>query len=275
MGADNQRRRRASILTAAVMLLVAPVRDVAAAENAQVAARRAAQRVAFTDDEIISGFMLTAIGAEFQISGRGDRIRKYEAPVRVFINNHGAPDRTAQVRRVIADIARHVRHIDIAVTPNRARANLVITLLRQRAFFPKLVEIFGHVRAREIRRRLDPQCLSGFRKGADFRIQHSDVILVTDIREFDFLDCAYEEVLQALGPINDTDKVPWTMFNDDVQMGFFDIFDQYIMNILYDPRVRPGMSAAEIRAVIPQVLPSTREWIGRVNGLPPDLSRDK
>jgi hypothetical protein len=257
------------------MLLVVPARDNAAAENARVAERRAAQRIAFTDDEIISGFMLTAIGAEFQISGRGDRIRKYEAPVRVFIDNRGAPDRTALVKRVVADIALHVRHIDIAVTPHRARANLVVTLLRQRAFFPKLAEIFGHVRAREIRRRLDPQCLSGFRKDADFRIQHSDVILVTDIGEFDFLDCAYEEVLQALGPINDTDKVPWTMFNDDVQMGFFDIYDQYIMNILYDPRVRPGMSAADVRAVIPQVLPSVREWVARVNGLPPELSRDK
>ncbi len=256
------------------MLMLAPARDVAAAENPEVAQRRAAQRVAFTDDEIISGFMLTAIGAEFQISGRGDRIRKYETPVRVFIDNHGAPDRSGEVKRVVADIARHVRHLDITVTRDRARANFIVTLLRQRALFPKLTEIFGHTRARDIRRQLDPQCLSGFRKDDDYRIQHSDVILVTDIREFDFLDCAYEEMLQALGPINDTDKVPWTMFNDDVQMGFFDIYDQYIMNVLYYPRVRPGMTAAEVRAVVPRVLPSAREWIERVNAAPPEPPRN-
>jgi hypothetical protein len=26
------------------------------------------------------------------------------------------------------------------------------------------------------------------------------------------------------------------MFNDDVQMGFFDVYDQFLLNILYDPR---------------------------------------
>ena len=60
--------------------------------------------------------------------------------------------------------------------------------------------------------------------------------------DFIFYDCVYEELLQSLGPINDTDKVPWTMFNDDVQMGFFGVYDQYILNILYHPRVRPGMT---------------------------------
>ncbi len=274
MRPGDHRDRRAPIVALVALLMIAPARDVAAAENPEVAQRRAAQRVDFTDDEIISGFMLTAIGAEFQISGRGDRIRKYETPVRVFIDNHGAPDRSGAVKRVVADIARHVRNLDIAVTRDRARANFVVTLLRQRALFPKLAEIFGHARARDIRSRLDPQCLSGFRKDGGYRIEHSDVILVTDIREFDFLDCAYEEMLQALGPINDTDKVPWTMFNDDVQMGFFDIYDQYIMNVLYDPRMRPGMTAAEARAMLPQILPSAREWVARVNAPAPAQRRD-
>jgi hypothetical protein len=241
----------------------------ATAENAEVAARRAAQRTAFTDEEIIAGFMLTAIGAELQIAGRGDRIRKYVAPVRVFIDNRAGPDRAPAVQRVVADIARHVRHLDIAVTPDRQAANVVVTLVRQRAFFKTLVAFYGHARARDIRRQLDPQCLSGFRKDDEFRIQHSDVILVSDVREFDFLDCAYEEILQALGPINDTDKVSWTMFNDDVQMGFFDVYDQYILNILYDPRIEPGMTAEAVKALLPQVIPDVRHWVERIKGSAP------
>ena len=46
--------------------------------------------------------------------------------------------------------------------------------------------------------------------------------------------------------INDDSSVPWTMFNDNVQMGFFDVYDQYLVNILYDPRVRPGMRKGEV-----------------------------
>jgi len=40
------------------------------------------------------------------------------------------------------------------------------------------------------------------------------------------------------------------MFNDDVQMGFFDVYDQYLLNILYDPRIRPGMTKREVEALI-------------------------
>ncbi len=81
-----------------------------------------------------------------------------------------------------------------------------------------------------------------------YEIQRSDVILTVDSSDFVFHDCAYEELLQSLGPINDTNSVPWTMFNDDVSMGFFDIYDQYIMNILYDPRIRAGMTVDDARA---------------------------
>ena len=90
---------------------------------------------------------------------------------------------------------------------------------------------------------------------------------MADAGDFIFYDCAYEELLQSLGPINDTDKVPWTMFNDDVQMGFFDVYDQYILNILYDPRIRPGMEMDEVRALLPQVLSTVRTFVTRVNNL--------
>jgi hypothetical protein len=51
------------------------------------------------------------------------------------------------------------------------------------------------------------------------------------------------------------------MFNDDVQMGFFDVYDQFLLNILYDPRVRPGMTKEEVNGLLPKVLPTVRAWV--------------
>ena len=59
------------------------------------------------------------------------------------------------------------------------------------------------------------------------------------------------------------------MFNDKVHMGFFDVYDQYILNILYHPSVRAGMKRDEVRAVLPRVLPAVRAWVARVNNLAP------
>jgi hypothetical protein len=59
------------------------------------------------------------------------------------------------------------------------------------------------------------------------------------------------------------------MFNDDVQMGFFDIYDQYILNILYDPRIKAGMTVQEVNAVLPQVLADVRVWVAKINHMEP------
>ena len=87
--------------------------------------------------------------------------------------------------------------------------------------------------------------------------------------DLSFFDCAYEELLQALGPINDDSTVPWTMFNDNVQMGFFDVYDQYILNIVYDPRVRSGMTRQQVKELLPEILPKVRSWISRTNAVAP------
>jgi hypothetical protein len=238
-----------------------------AAEIPGVTSRQRAEKKSFTDGEIVDGFLKTAFGAEYHLAGKVDRIRKYDAPVRVFADGVRRNNRKAQLARVVADIATRVRHLDIAMADSSDRANVVVKLVRDRDLFRTISTFYGSDRAREIRSNLDPQCLSGFRKNDNYEIQHSDVILTVDNGDFTFLDCAYEELLQSLGPINDTSSVPWTMFNDSVQMGFFDVYDQYIMNILYDPRIKAGMTAQEVKAVLPQVLADVRIWVAKVNGL--------
>ena len=237
------------------------------AEDAEISALRSAERKTFTDAEISDGFFKTVFGAELRLRGRTDVIRKYDGPVRVFVESRAKPDRRAAVAKVVEDIRTRVNHLDIAMTEDRSAANVLVLLLRDRDFSRTVRAMYGREKGRRIAR-LEPQCLSGFRKDDTFRIVQSNVLLVVDAGDFIFYDCAYEELLQALGPINDT-NVPWTMFNDDVQKGFFDVYDQYILNLLYDPRIRPGMTREEVRAVLPEIFPTVRAWVAQVNGLKP------
>src|SRR5579862_1663217 len=189
-------------LVAIIIACAAPPASAVAAEKPTVAAKKRAERKDFSDAEIVEGFLKTAFGAEFQLAGRVDRIRKYDSPVRVFADGNRA-DRKAQLAKVIADIGAKVRHLDIAVTDKSETANVLVKLVRDHNLYPAIASFYGRERAREIKTSLDPQCLSGFRKNEAYEIQHSDVILTVDNGDFVFLDCAYEELLQALGPIND------------------------------------------------------------------------
>ena len=239
-----------------------------AGELPAIASRQRAEKKSFTNGEIVEGFFKTAFGAEYHLAGRVDRIRKFDGPVRVFVESDGRADRKAQLAKIVADIGRRIQHIDIAMTDDAEAANVRVKMVRDRDLYRTISAFYGAEKAREIRTSLDPQCLSGFRKNDNFEIEHSDVILTVDNGDFTFLDCGYEEVLQSLGPINDTASVPWTMFNDNVSMGYFDVYDQYILNLLYDPRIRPGMTVEEVKAVLPEALAEVRAWVKKINDLP-------
>lgn len=256
-----------SLLAAAFAACLADAAvPAAAAEIPAIVSRQRHEKKIFTDAEIVEGFLKTAFGAEFHLAGRVDRIRKYDSPVRVFADGNRA-DRKAQLAKVVADIRARVQHLDIAMTEDKDAANVVVKLVRDHDLYRTIATFYGQERAREIRSSLDPQCLSGFRKNDNYEIEHSDVILTVDNSDFVFFDCAYEELLQSLGPINDTATVPWTMFNDSVSMGFFDVYDQYLLNLLYDPRIKPGMNVQEVKAVLPEVLATVRAWVAKVNHL--------
>ncbi|MFZ5733168.1 MAG: DUF2927 domain-containing protein [Pseudomonadota bacterium] len=255
------------------MLLLAVTAPAAASPSAaadipQIAQRQRAEKRSFTDEQILDGFFKTAFGAEYHLAGRIDRIRKYEAPVRVFIDGASFKKRRIQLGKIIGDIGKRIQHLDIAEVGAREAANVVVTLVRDRDLNRTIAKLYGAEKAREIQTSLDPQCLSGFSKNEKFQIGRSEVLLTVDNGDFVFHDCAYEELLQSLGPINDTETIPWTMFNDDVSMGFFDIYDQYLLNILYDPRIKAGMSVQEAREVLPAVLKDVRDWVAKTNGLP-------
>jgi hypothetical protein len=251
----------------AAIALGSVVASSASAEIPAIASRQRAEKKSFTDAEIIDGFLKTAFGAEYHLAGRVDRIRKYTEPVRVFADGNRA-DRRAQLAKVVADIGQKIAHLDIAMAETSEAANVLVKLVRDRDLYRTITKSYGSERAREIKTSLDPQCLSGFRKNEKYEIEHSDVILTVDNGDFVFFDCAYEELLQSLGPINDTSSVPWTMFNDQVSMGFFDVYDQYILNILYDPRITAGMDVEQVKAVLPEVLADVRVWVKKVNNLP-------
>ncbi len=254
-------------LIAAAALQLSSLSAPAGKEDPEITKRRAEERKTFTDAEIADGFFRVVFGAEFLVSGGVDRIRKYEGPVRVFADNRGKPDRRAEVGKVVADIRSKVQHLDIEMVDKRKDANVVVTLVRDRDLEKTIKQFYGKEQGERIMKSLEPQCLSGFKKDELFRIQRSDIILAVDAGDFIFYDCVYEELLQSLGPINDDDNLPWTMFNDEVQMGFFDIYDQYILNLLYDPRIRAGMSKQQVKELLPKIMPDVRAWVSKVNGL--------
>ena len=62
--------------------------------------------------------------------------------------------------------------------------------------------------------------------------------------------CFHEEIAQGLGLRNDSPEARPSIFNDDGEFALLTTMDEKMLAMLYDPRLRPGMTLEEARPVI-------------------------
>src|SRR3974390_722902 len=126
---DIKARSRGAVAATVLCLTAALSVPLCQAEPSLVAQKQRAEKKSFTDAQLVEGFLKTSFGAEFQLAGRVDRIRKYVKPVRVFIEGSQRADRRQQLADVVADIGHRIAHLDIEMSDDRDSANVVVTLV--------------------------------------------------------------------------------------------------------------------------------------------------
>lgn len=63
------------------------------------------------------------------------------------------------------------------------------------------------------------------------------------------LSCIHEEIAQGLGLPNDSPQARPSIFNDDDEFALLTSHDEKLLTMLYDPRLKAGITAAEARPV--------------------------
>ncbi|MEM8552506.1 MAG: DUF2927 domain-containing protein [Pseudomonadota bacterium] len=223
------------LLLALVLVLLsgAPTRTVASSEHAAGA--------------LADGFYRTVFGLEYGAHPDAFRVKRFANRVRFHISDQSGHGRLAEARRFIASLPHRIRHFDSVEVTARQAANFRVTIVR-RADFARAV-------ARELKAdavAMNARCLVGVstRNG---RILSATAIIVGDDDRL-FARCLVEEVLQGLGPMNDDRALVHSVFNDSSEHVSFTSFDVGILNLLYHPSVRPGMSARDVKRVLPRAL---------------------
>jgi hypothetical protein len=222
----------------------------------------------FSDAELIDGFVRTVFGAEYEAPADALLVvKRFTTPVRVRIEPLASTDlppalaaqRAREAQAIIRQLARRIQGVSISFVPTMARANLLV-VITDRARYQAVGDLV--LRGR-----------SGFMRGTtcagvpawrrDYSIERAVAIVPADLGARAFVSCMSEEVLQLLGPVNDDSSLTYSTFNDANDLAGFPLFDQLILNMLYDRRVRPGMNQAQVRAVLPAVIRDVRPRVER------------
>ena len=97
-------------------------------------------------------------------------------------------------------------------------------------------------------------CSGGIVSNPEIGIISSAIIFLKSELSGDFRRaCLTEEFVQAFGLINDSPEVRPSIFNDDQEFIELTRHDEYLLSILYDPRLRVGMTRREAAPLVEQI----------------------
>lgn len=203
--------------------------------------------------QLARDFLELSFGLE---SGRRlERFTRFEGPVTVNV----APGAPSTLRDDLEQLLVRMRReagVDIRAVPSGAQANISIEALPRAEFqryvphaacfvVPNVSSWAGYLNVRR-------------RNVTDWTALHvrtrAAVFLPSDVSPQEVRDCLHEEIAQALGPLNDLYRLPWSVFNDDNLHAVLTGYDMLILRATYDPVLHSGMSEAEVAAVLPGLL---------------------
>ena len=78
----------------------------------------------------------------------------------------------------------------------------------------------------------------------DGKIQRAAAVIRAELPNRLRTSCIHEEISQGLGLANDSAQARPSIFNDDDEFGRLTNHDELLLQILYDPRLKPGMDRA-------------------------------
>lgn len=210
---------------------------------------------AFSDADLIDGFMRTVFGSEYAVWGlQANVVKKFDRPVRLYVDDRSSTRRGGEVADFARSLPGLIDGLEVIVVDRPFEANYRVFVV-DRADYTRTVsrEVYG----RPASAYAPGKCLVRVVSGGG-GISRADAVIVANEEDFLFRRCMVEEVLQGLGPLNDDPTLGESVFNDRSLHATFTSFDRHILNMLYHPAVRPGMSRDEVKDILPMVAAEVR-----------------
>ena len=214
----------------------------------------------FTDTVLARNFVQIALFDEFVATPTGLRaeatvsqLRRWEQPVR-FTVEYGATipadqrvEDSQNVRNFVSRLGRVSGH-PITMSDNNPNFHVLILNEDDRAgYADRLRALVPGIDATSVQAFMDvPRdtlCLV-LAFSADGSPEYSQAVALIRGEHPDLmrLACIHEELAQGLGLANDSPRARPSIFNDDEEFGLLTTHDELLLKMLYDDRLRPGMT---------------------------------
>jgi hypothetical protein len=214
------------------------------------------ERIALYDEYVEDGGRLLARETP-------SRLRRWEGPVRLGVEFGAAvpPDQRARdlasLRSLIGRLSRITGH-PISLVEDQRVANFRVLVLAEeerRGYGPQLSAMLPGIDALSLRTitglPLSASCLVlAFARSGSSVYTQAVAVVRAELPDLTRLSCYHEELAQGLGLPNDYAGARPSIFNDVQEFALLTGHDEMLLRILYDRRLRPGMTPSEARPIV-------------------------
>ena len=225
----------------------------------------------YTNEDLVRNFEVVALNSEFTRTGAQlvqetspTRLARWEKQVRYRLSGAGV---TEADRVAYAELTKRLSELtgrDIRETG--ARGDITIMILNE----AERLELVRDIRRRRIDDRMrlvvrwasaiDYPCVGqiGFEDSDSGEITSALIVVKGELPGMLRQTCIHEELAQTMGLINDDNSVRPSIFNDDQEFALLTEHDEFLLRMLYDPALKPNMSADEARPLLPGIIEKLR-----------------
>ena len=191
-------------------------------------------------------------------------LRRWQDPVRLQLE-FGAVVDVATRRAYQSEVSQFAARLSEAtghsVLLTDSGGNFVAMILsddERRGIGPRLAQLVPGIPAQDIAvmQTLDPDnfcTVFAYSRGAAPVYSNAVALIRAELPPLLQTSCIHEELAQGMGLANDSPDARPSVFNDDEEFALLTRHDELLLRILYDPRLRPGMSAEEAEPVVRQI----------------------
>ncbi len=184
-------------------------------------------------------------------------VRKWQQPVKVWLVHHA--DQADKHTKLTHYHLRHLSRITghpISFAANAAEANMTVVFSQSAQWHQEVAQVSSNKNRQPP---ADAMCMFGLTLDAQNAIKRAWVVIPVDhANERGLLvSCIVEEITQAMGLPNDSEKVYPSVFNDKTPESLLTGLDALLLKMLYLPAIKPGMRAGQVQPILARQL---QQW---------------
>jgi hypothetical protein len=216
---------------------------------------RAPAQDRLSNAQVVANLLEIVFGSEF-IGEESSVVRKWSGPMRLAIYARDA-ERYRPLVLPHLDHLRRITGLDIhLVDGSEPGQNAYVFVFGREQFYAYAEQHLGPGKNPRTNRFL--ACFGYFHANGRKDIDEITAVIPSFISDEEIRACVVEEVTQAIGLPNDSDSADPSIFNDDDTYQELTWQDELFLRVLYDPRVRSGMTRAEFEPLARQIIDELR-----------------